>query len=203
MSCLSCYPVNIKECPEYIAIDAGLISATKYRWEITDKFNTTYAGLATTDAPGVLWIPVKDNTDFPAGYFMHFSGSFTLQLFVYDTDNHSAPADFIIDSIAYDCLTLNIQKYIGDTDDFVSTPTTQAPYLEIHISAAMAGVNYVAVADLNGKKYRLERVGAGTLPKTSWNYLPDGGWQFTDPSDLVQEKETFYAYFITAEPEVI
>lgn len=202
MHCDTCFPVDIQECPDYLAIDAGLAGSTKYRWQIKDKFGTVYIGLAQTDATGVLYIPVADSDTFPSGFFMHFSGAFKLTAFEYISETGTQPATFSIDDALYDCIELRPVKYVGDADDDspVTTPATTLPPIHAKGNVVIGGPEYanyegLILAFRDGTQFNVKR--DGSAADREINYDATTGL-FTYPTDVMelQPEETTDIYFL-------
>src|SRR6476620_7485346 len=111
MACVSCFNILLPQCPEVININAGLLATTSYKWEITDKFQKVYNGIATTDADGLLTIHIEGNADIPKGLFMSFSGSFNLKVLKEVEEGKFEAASFVIDTIEYDCAEILFVEY--------------------------------------------------------------------------------------------
>lgn len=73
-------------------------------------------------------------------------------------------------------------------------PVITGSDVQIVISAAQAGYNRVAVGELAGKTFTLERRGSGMLLSSEYNILTSGGFELTDANDLVEEGEIFIAH---------
>ncbi len=112
MACSSCISITLPQCPEQIVVNAGLLSNTQYRWEMTDKFDKIYNGISITDGTGILAIDVIDNADIPKGLFMPFSGVFILKAYQWiSAFVLGDAAQFTVNDVDYDCVELRFRDY--------------------------------------------------------------------------------------------
>lgn len=105
MGCTKYYELSLAECPLQIAVQQCLPASTDFSWTIIDKFGHHYSGTVTSDATGTIEIPVDES--FPAGLFMHFSGSFQLTV-----EQDGFPRPFNISEEEYDAIQLSFFKSI-------------------------------------------------------------------------------------------
>lgn len=131
MACISCLSVLLPSCPNQLIVNGGLDVDTMYRWEITDKFNHTYNGVTTTDATGLLAINIQDDPDIPNGLFMPFSGSFVLKAYKYLSPYEIENAQFVVNTVGYDCAELMFKDYKPATSYFdPNAPVYVPPFIQ-------------------------------------------------------------------------
>jgi hypothetical protein len=92
--------ITLSSCPDSFIITAGLTASTQYGWEFKNKFDRKIIGEATTDADGVLTIPVTD--PLSKDMFHDFSNAYELRLYTFDeSENRIA-----VSICSYDYLVL-------------------------------------------------------------------------------------------------
>lgn len=131
MTCTSCLSVSLPQCPSTIVINGGLEENVMYRWEIVDKFSKIYNGISTTDATGLLAINIQDDPDIPKGLFMPFSGSFVLKAYKYLSPYEIENAQFVVNTVGYDCAELMFKDYKPATSYFdPNAPVYVPPFIQ-------------------------------------------------------------------------
>lgn len=152
MSCLSCLSVSLPQCPAQLVLNAGLEVNTRYRWEITDKFSHVFNGITDSDATGLLAINIQDDPDIPKGLFMPFSGSFVLKAYKYLSPYEIENAQFIVNTVGYDCAELMFKDYKPATSYFdPNAPVYVPPFIQpIEVSF----INQTSVTVVHGLGYR-------------------------------------------------
>ncbi len=113
--CDACYNYTLSACPSSAAsftIKGSLGNTLSREWYVEDKFGKVTHGTATTNAGGDLAIPVSE---FPEGYFMEFSGSFTI--YVKANEASTSVLDMTFNAVTYECVRLNFQNI--DTSNLI------------------------------------------------------------------------------------
>lgn len=110
--------ITLSSCPDSFIITAGLTASTQYGWEFKNKFDRKLIGEATTDADGVLTIPVTD--PLSKDMFHDFSNAYELRLYTFDeSENRIA-----VSICSYDYLVLlfeDVQPVPDPNNAIIST----------------------------------------------------------------------------------
>lgn len=83
---------NLSSCPDSFVIDAGLNAEAEYVWELKNKFNRKIWADQTTDADGILTIPVAE--PLSKDMFHDFSNAYELRLYILDGSDNRVPVVF-------------------------------------------------------------------------------------------------------------
>jgi hypothetical protein len=131
VNCPTCLKVALPSCPPQIVVNGGLEVNSRYRWEITDKFENIYNGVTDTDATGLLQINIQDDVDIPKGLFNSFSGVFILKVYSFLSQFEVDPASFTVGDIVYDCVELKFKNYRPQSSYFdPNAPVYVPPFIE-------------------------------------------------------------------------
>lgn len=152
MNCEKCLNILLPSCPSQIVLNGGLDPNTRYRWEITDKFERIYNGVSDTDATGLLAINIQDNPDVPKGAFMPFSGSFVLKAYRYLSAYEIQAVQFVVDTANYDCAELRFKDYSPASSYFDPDAPMYVPPFIIPIEVAFTNQTTVVVTHNLGYK---------------------------------------------------
>lgn len=91
-ACEAFKEIYLASCPDNFIIEAGLIAETEYVWELKNKFNRRIWADATTDADGLLTIPVVSPLE--KDMFHDFSNAYELRLYTIDGNDNRLPVSF-------------------------------------------------------------------------------------------------------------
>ena len=192
MACTSCLQVSLPSCPSQIAVNGGLSPSTMYRWEIENKFGQIFNGITTTDATGLLAINIIDDPYIPKGSFMSFSGPFILKVYRYISVYEIETAQFVIETIAYDCAELRFRDYLPSISYFDPDAPIYVPPITTPIEVTF--INQTVVVVTHGLGYKpfvtiLDETNEVILPLA---IVHDSNNQFTVTFDVASSGTIIY-----------
>lgn len=127
MSCSCCYKVTLLECPEQILIECGLTPNTIYYLILTDKFSNEYVRAYQADGNGHITLPASE---FPQGFFMSFSGDFTIKIYA-SAGDASAGENEVSVSFCGNNYTCIVVSFSSDTSFAATIPDCNQPQTPI------------------------------------------------------------------------